>query len=783
MSGSDYLDDVAKYLYEHDLRSTETGTQNIITYTIGFGVNSQWQLLERAAAYGHGKYYFCEDAQGLANSFQNVIADILAKSSSFVAPIVPVSQMEKSTAGDKMYLALFKPARDGMWKGNIKKFGIAQPMGATSDCPYNASIAVGEVLDSRCLKALDSYGQFYETAKSYWTTVHNDNDGGEVENGGVGEVLLDRDFASDPRKIYTYLGSSVNLVNSSNEFKAANITPEMLGLATGDTDGRNKLINYIYGYDAYGGIPTQKRNWILGAFLHSRPFIVGYNTSTSVIYAGANDGMLHAFDASNGRELWAFVPPSLLNKLQALHLDLNEQFVDASPKAYLKRDTDGNIGGTGTEAILVFGFRRGGDRYIALDVKDPDSPKFLWEIGPSKIVYGTTVTNTTTYQELEQTWSNPRIGKIADGTETGRPVVFIGGGYDPYEDNDNPDPALNPNPKGRAVYVVDVFNGSLVRGFSVADSGYESMTRSIPGDVAAVDTDGNGKIDRLYAGDTGGRMWRFDIKSQSPGDWTGQMLFTSNPGRDSSTGRKIFYPPDVSLEEEAFVDADGKPAKRDYEMLYFGTGDREHPKSQAVVDRLYTVKDRGLGTLLTESSSQLVDVTLDTLQEPNLPLETLKSLREELKTKSGWFIKLDQNLGEKSLSSPVIFFGIVNYTTFTPTSSTTDPSTDPCYVGEGKGRVYVVESKTGSAVFDFDTSNNVTALDPELDKQRVYDLRRSDRVDDGMGRITGILSEPIVTFIHGIAVGYTGVSAGIKKIKLKSPKSLVPIYWFIKGGF
>ena len=196
IDGSDYLDDVAKYLYEHDLRSDLTGTQNVITYTIGFTVNSQWDLLERTAAHGHGKYFFCENAQGLAESFQNVIADILAKSSSFVAPIVPVSQMEKSTAGDKMYLALFKPQRDGMWKGNIKKFGIAQPAGVTSDCPYNPDFEIGDVLDARCNKALDSYGQFYDTAKSYWTTINNDNDGGEVENGGVGEVLLDRDFDS-----------------------------------------------------------------------------------------------------------------------------------------------------------------------------------------------------------------------------------------------------------------------------------------------------------------------------------------------------------------------------------------------------------------------------------------------------------------------------------------------------------------------------------------------------------------------------------------------------------
>ena len=185
---------------------------------------------------------------------------------------------------------------------------------------------------------------------------------------------------------------------------------------------------------------------------------------------------------------------------------------------------------------------------------------------------------------------------------------------------------------------------------------------------------------------------------------------------------------------------------------------------------------------MTESEDQLVDVTEDLLQEPGTPLDTLKAIREQLKQLNGWFIKLDQNAGEKSLSSPVIFYGIVYYTTFTPTSETSNPEDDPCYVGEGKGRLYVVEFNTGNAVFDFDPSNNVTALDPELGKQRLYDLRRNDRIDDGGGKITGILSDPIITFIQGTAVGYTGVSAGIKQVTLVTPKSLVPIYWFLKGG-
>jgi type IV pilus assembly protein PilY1 len=789
LQGSDYLDDVANYLYQTDLRSDLDGTQNIITYTIGFTVSSQWNLLERTAQYGHGKYYFCEDAQGLATSFQNVIADILAKSSSFVAPIVPVSQVEKSTAGDKIYLALFKPQRDGMWKGNIKKFGIAQPKGVTSDCPYNAAFNVGDILDANCNQALDLYGQFYDTAKSYWATNNYDNDGGEVENGGVGELLLDRVFSTDARSIYTYFGSNVTLTDNSNKFSTANIKPSQLGLGS-DTDpaaqtARDQLVNYVYGYDAYGSIPGQKRDWVLGSFLHSRPFIINnYNGSiTSVIYAGSNDGMLHAFDASNGRELWAFVPPSVWLTLQGVHLDVNQIFVDGSPKAYIKADpTTGQVGGTGTQAILIFGLRRGGNRYTALDVTNPTAPKFLWEIGPNKTVYMTTTNNSNnTYNEMGQSWSNPKIGIIDDGTAPGKTVFFIGGGYDTYEDNDNPDPTQNPNPVGRAVYIVDVLNGNLVKGFSHSDASYSStMIYSIPSDITPVDTDGDGKIDRLYVGDMGGQMWRFDIKGSNTGSWNGKRLFKSNPGGDASTGRKIFYPPDVSLESEA-VTVSGHSTITPYEMVYFATGDREHPKSTSVVDRIYAVKDRNPAQPVTEDASLLVDVTQDLLQEPGTSVATLQTIRSQLTSLNGWFIKLNQNSGEKSLSSAVIFYGVVYYTTFTPTSTGVSV-TDPCYVGEGQGRVYMVEWNTGNAVFDTVQSNNVTAHDPELNKDRLYFLRRADRVDTGNDKITGIPSEPIVTFIQGISVGYIGVSAGVQQIGLKTTKSLVPIYWNLKGG-
>ena len=182
---------------------------------------------------------------------------------------------------------------------------------------------------------MDSDNQIKDSAKSYWSAAA---DGGDVEKGGVGQVLLDRTSA---RNIYTYLGTNADLKDSSNLFSVSNssITPGRLGLIGSDTAGRDKLINFIHGFDAYdengNRIVTEKRDWILGSFIHSRPVVIHYGTTRSVIYAGANDGMLHAFDDATGEELWAFIPPNLLPDLKDLNGEVLEFFVDGSPKAYI----------------------------------------------------------------------------------------------------------------------------------------------------------------------------------------------------------------------------------------------------------------------------------------------------------------------------------------------------------------------------------------------------------------------------------------------------------------
>jgi type IV pilus assembly protein PilY1 len=441
--------------------------------------------------------------------------------------------------------------------------------------------------------------------------------------------------------------------------------------------------------------------------------------------------MLHAFDDSDGTELWGFIPPNLFTNLQALHADVVESFVDGSPRAYVARNPDGSV----SQAILVFGERRGGNQYYALDITDPVNPRYLWNIGPS----------TLGFEELGDSWSAPNIGKIAYGTGE-KWVVFIGGGYDENQDNS---PVVAADTKGRAVYAVDLLTGARVWRYSHAEDA--NMSYSIPSDVAAVDTGADGRIDRLYVGDMGGRMWRFDTSDASPSNWTGKMIFLSN-GMTNNNRRKIFYPPDVSLEKDTV----------NYEMVFFGTGDREDPKEIAVVNRLYAVKDKNPTTALTESD--LVDVTQDLLQDPGTTQEQKNSIKVQLNAGLGWYIKLDLNAGEKSLAAPVVFNKVAFFTTFSP--GAVAGGGDPCFVGEGAARLYVLEYTTGNAVFNFDLTNDT---DHSI-------IARSDRVKT-MG--TGIPSGVVITFIQGTAVAYTGVGGGVYKPMLSNTREMIPIDWQI----
>ena len=705
----------------------------------------------------NGYAYFASDADQLANVLMGIrdyIGELCAEDTSYVAPVVPISQFESTKSQNRIYLGMFKPTLKGMWNGNIKKYGIATG---------TEGVSVGTIIDMNNLPVMTTGSEIVDGAQSYWGTTP---DKGDVTLGGVGAVLQAGNL--DSRSIYTYFRTSTDLKNSSNEFSLSNTSPDYstgkistatLGVAT--TLERDDIIKFIRGWDVWdwnlNSDYNETRDWILGGIIHSRPYIINYGSQTnkkSVIYVGANDGMLHAFDngtvgtsaEGTGEELWAFIPQELLPGLKNFKTATTPQFfVDGSPKAYIETDASGAV----TKAILIFGLRRGGNYYYALNVSDPLAPEFLWAIGPNEIVTGTTTTSPATdYQELGQTWSAPRICKIKDSDTVtypnGRWVAIFGGGYDDTAGHEDDPNWTGTDTKGKAVYIVDVNTGALVWKYTAG------MTKCIPSDVTTLDTDGDGYVDRLYVGDLGGNMWRFDIGD--PSARSGRIIF-------SGTG-KIFYPPDVTYESDT---------AGDYSMLFFGTGDREAPKNTTFVNRLYAIKDRNLSSSIilneTRTDYPLVDVTTDVLQDPTSTQSQKETTLNNLKSGYGWFIKLTDAgspVGEKSLASPVVFAGAVFYTTFTPTPV---DNNDLCALKEGTGKVYILKYLTGNAVFNLDLSsdNQVTGTD------------RSE--DIGGGIPSGIIIAISIT--NESVTAYGGIGGGVFSPELPQARSIIPVNWEI----
>ncbi|MGH9895815.1 MAG: hypothetical protein ACREA0_28280, partial [bacterium] len=334
------------------------------------------------------------------------------------------------------------------------------------------------------------------------------------------------------------------------------------------------------------------------------------------------------------------------------------------------------------------------------------------------------------FGELAQTWSVPVVAKINTGAD--RYVLVFGGGYSGDDAGDNvPDldkvppsfgkDAANRPPKdvpgtdddeGNAIYVVDAETGELIWKATGGGTGFDSgakayrhpdMVDSIPSELAAVDTNGNGLIDRIYFGDTGGVVWRADAtgKSGSPpsvaaelgteiSQWTVTPLLDAGRHFDSNADRRFFNRPDVVLSRDS---------TGGFDAVLIGSGDREHPLGTSVQNSFYMIKDRftlsGVPPSTTTTPDNLADLTSDCVSNASCDATTQANLA------NGWFFHL-QGSGEKNLASALTLGGKVFFTSFSPSP----PAGGVCGLSEGMGKLYAVALQDARGLYNYDTSDD-----------------------------------------------------------------------------
>ncbi len=335
-----------------------------------------------------------------------------------------------------------------------------------------------------------------------------------------------------------------------------------------------------------------------------------------IILIGANDGMLHAFDAGTavtsgtrdsycnlaftsgtGEERWAFIPPDMLPRIKDT-MTGHQYMVDGST---MVRDiwVDGGSAGTGSKdrikqrdefhTVAISTERAGGTQYNALDITSPNAPKFLWSFPPPF---------SEDSRWMGQSWSDfaprpPPIGpvkiQLASGTDDKgrnfeeRWVAWVNGGYDP---------ALG---AGRAVWTVDAWTGKVVWRFTDADfkaqNGFGTGTSMFPvtgavalidmGNPASVRFDSDGYFDTATWADLGGNVFvaRFlepatlDVTTGRATNWYASRTFEEQRRTDDlqfASGRaSLFY-----MTSNAF-DPQGHALH-----TYVGSGNREQIMQQ-----------------------------------------------------------------------------------------------------------------------------------------------------------------------------------------------------------
>jgi type IV pilus assembly protein PilY1 len=681
------LDDLTEYLGTIDVDTTQSGDQFVTTHTIGFSIDLP--ILRNAAEKSGGSYFLADDVESLANVLLDIVADITERNLSFTAPAVSVNAFNRTQNLDDLYLTVFSPKARIHWPGNVKKYRFSG----------------GEIVDANGLGAVNpATGFFDDNAVSFWGS--GAADGGEVTEGGAANVLP----APISRNLYTNNGADNNLTVANNALtpsNAAAFTLADFGLTGGAGEpSKDDMIRWLRDEDItdFDLDPTTIVRNQMGDPLHSQPAAVVYGGTAAnpevVVYAATNDGYLHAIDGETGVELWSFIPKELLGNMSSFFFDSRSKYkrygIDGNiVPVVADRDNNGIIDGTDF-VYLLFGMRRGGETYYALDVTNKNAPKLLWNVS---------------YPQFGQSWSAPVVSRVdinVAGLNADKAVVVVGGGYDSVHDSRTH--PLTPDAEGAGIHMLDLVSGAeLWRAGpdAGADLQLASMTRSIPTRILVADMSGDGLADRMYASDLGGQLLRFDISNrQTPGNLVagGVMAQLGAEGlgapADADT-RRFYNSPDVSI----FTD---RNQNRRFVSLSIGSGYRAHPLDNGASDRFYSVRDPNVFNQLTQAEYDSFNVVTEAdLVEVSGQVRTIID-----PVKKGWKFTLPAN--QKILANSVTFDDSVFFVGFSPEANLADI----CQPSQGKNFLYRVDVENGDPVV-----NNLDTLDAaDADTERVTEL-------------------------------------------------------------
>lgn len=693
--------------------------------------------LWHAGVNGHGAYFSATDPVSLSSSISQALNTVAAAGGTSAAPALSNPSL---SPGDSYVFSSSYTSLD--WTGELIRLQLD---------PYDGTV-LGTIdwsaqakLDAKAVSTRNIYVYDASVASTHLKAFTS-------ANFAANSNFLMPHISASPNGLTQYLCASPSVCLSSADQTDAS-GAKLVDFLRGDRTNEDTLTVSKY---------YRLRQHVLGDMVNAQTVYVnkplydyadpGYSAFVSsvasrqaVVYAGANDGMLHAFaakgtaateavveaaatataaahqdtssaalataassavaaataalasDTTIGQELWAYIPTMVIPNLYKLadknYKSKHAYFVDATPVAGDICTSNCTVDASAVwKSILVGGLGRGGRGYYALDITNPSSPKALWEFTDANLGYS---------------FGNPVITKMCDDAAcaTKTWVVLITSGYNNIPNDDG----AGGDGVGR-LYVINAATGALIRTIStgVGDVTSPSGLARISG--YAVNPQSDNTVDVVYGGDLLGNLWRFDVNdkigssSDANAGYDAQLLAVLEDG--SGNPQPITTTPELAEIPSSKV-----------RVVYVGTGRflAGADASDASQQSIYAIKDeRAVGTapstaifnnpggsprVAGTSAAGFVQQVHSTGTCPSsasastcvagqdVILSTSNPV--DFTLNNGWFVDLI-NSSERANTDPALVAGLLVF-------NTNAPSLLACDVG-GKGYQYWFDYKSGAPI-------------------------------------------------------------------------------------
>jgi len=660
--------------------------------------------LRHAAYNGRGKFLSANNPQTLVTALQDVISDIESRQGSAAAVSFNSTSL---LAGTSLFFASFDTTN---WTGNLEAFSLNTTTGHLSSTPLWSAASL-----------LDSKSNASIATQAIYTLG--------VDAAGAREGVL-FDWGTVNPQIATNTQSDFN----KNQDGSTDSTP------FNDSETRT---DFVRGDTSHDGVNLMRQRVSrLGDIVHSSPLFVGAPRSgwpdsgsfgstgarysayqanlqvsprNAMVYVGANDGLLHGFNSSDGEQVFAYLPSATASADvgRGLH-HLTESnyshkyYVDGQPVAadvFIKSNpTDA---AAAWKTVLVGSLRGGGRGLFALDVTDPSQYTNTQAAAEKSVLWEFTDQDDS---DLGYTFSVPEISMMNNG----KWAAIVGNGY-------NADSGLA---KLMIIFIEEGIDGqwTLNTDYIKLDTGVGSIVDinglSTP---TLFDSNNDGITDRIYAGDLKGNMWAFDVSDSNASNWG--LANGSSPLFSAGSSQAITMKPLVVKPEESWVEDTASNIPN--VMVYFGTGQYISSGDAATTTQqaFYGIWDSGA----TVPSNKLVGQSMRTGFPSDSRVLTTNPVNLSLTGDLGWFINLPDSK-ERVTVDAFFLKGLVYFNTMTP-------SVTPCAAG-GSSWLMAADMKTGG-------NPDAVPMDSNGDNK----LDSSDKLTDG----SDMTARAGIAFGNGIA--------------------------------